>query len=149
MHNDSLQLLLIHLRNSSTVSTILPSTPGAGLGAARYALWTFAPPTSDPAADSTSHRTPDLAPFSERATLNSVMLPQTVDTIENATGFLGAIPVDPVRGEVAAGIELPPLSVSFVCYSSAGLPQTSQHRLHSEVAAPRGTGRVDGSGRAR
>eukprot|EP01044_Picomonas_judraskeda_P012919 COSAG03_NODE_1902_length_3376_cov_19.626488_5_plen_61_part_00 len=56
-------------------------------------------------------------PFATDVLLNGHLLPDTVDAAASgsALGFLEHIPVKPLTGR--ANIELPPVSITFLCYS--------------------------------
>lgn len=96
-----LQLVLLNLNNgTSTVS--LPSSE-AGTG---FAAWTLTPAGGDP--------------FSVAAVLNGAALPTVVDVSggTDPRSFLGRIVQPAFTGSVAAGITLPGLSSTFVCYTA-------------------------------
>jgi len=90
------QLLIINLYNTTNVMALL-----ALGGATQFAAWTLTPPAE--------------GAFSMRVRLQEELLRDIVDAATNATGFLGVIPVPPVLGRTADGIELPALSVTFAC----------------------------------
>lgn len=119
-----LQLLLINLDDLTNLSVALPTvstddtTPPMGAAAMPLAAWTLSPPVVAPAQAGTQNPA-QVQPFSKRVRLNGELLPDTVDISKpGGVGFLGVIPVDAQHGEVAAGIVLPPVSVTFVCYAT-------------------------------
>ena len=103
------QLLLINLSPAST------STVRLDMCERGYSAWLLSPPSN-------SSRGAD--PFSDRIYLNGHLLPNLVDGKENhdddpdavsPVHFLENIPVAAVTSNTCT-IELPPLSVVFVCY---------------------------------
>ena len=101
----AVQLLLLNLHNTTNVTAHIATTH-----ALAYTAWTLSPP-----------RTADgggIDPFSHRTLLNGQLLPDTISG--GKAPFLEEIPVAARQGEVADGIVLPPLSVSFVCVGWQG-----------------------------
>ena len=119
-----LQLLLINLDDLQPVTVALPKPPTSGHAAAAaatsFSAWTLSPPTgADTRAAAAAGTAAPLQPFSKRVRLNGALLPDSVDTSSPAgTDFLGAIPAPARHGALSAGIVLPPVSVSFVCYGA-------------------------------
>jgi len=97
------QLLLLNLLNA-TVSVALP----APAGAPRFAAWSLVPA---PGAGGGA--------FGTRAALNGATLPPAVDVrAGDPHTFLDGIVQPPVRGTAAGGVQLPPLSTTFLCYGA-------------------------------
>jgi hypothetical protein len=97
----ALSLLLLNLENSSSTAVALPP-PEAGGGA--YAAWTLTAAGGDP--------------FARGAELNGAALPLVVDQAHiDPSTFLQRIVQAPLRAPVAAGVLLPPLSTTFLCYA--------------------------------
>lgn len=94
-----LQLLLINLRNTTAAVALPASQPAKG----RYALWALAPSA--------------VTALSDAATLNSLPLPGRIDVQAGAPAFLERIATPEVSGAVAEPLSLPPLSISFLCYT--------------------------------
>ena len=96
-----IQLLLLNLANA-TSSVTLPVVAG---GPTSYAAWSLAP-------------TPSGGAFGTGALLNGLLLQDGIDVSKaDPRGYLQQIVQPAVTGSVgAAGIVLPPLSSTFVCY---------------------------------
>jgi hypothetical protein len=101
---DAVQFLLINLENATSVRATFP---GPAQRTDEYVAWILSPPSAEGQID----------PFSTRVRLNGVLLPDIVDVQEADPRFLEAISVAGMRGKVAGGIELPPLSVAFMCFA--------------------------------
>ena len=129
----SKQLLLVNLSPEDT-STVKLASCSSG-----YHAWVLAPPPSNATDSPTSSSPPASAasssasfvsnassassssskvdPFSKRVQMNGKLLPNRVDVDGGGaapSSFLGTIPVDAMTGPCS--IDLPPLSVAFVCY---------------------------------
>jgi hypothetical protein len=92
------QLLLINLATAPATAALPSAAPGAG-----YAAWSLTPVGGDP--------------FAAAAELNGARLPTVLDVVNGGdpAAAFGDIAVPPVTGAAAAGVALPPMSISVVC----------------------------------
>jgi len=97
--SSNMQLLLLNLRNETSLQVTLPPAPN------HFSAWLVSPQAGNP--------------LGSQALINSVPAPGVIDvSTADPAAFLRGIIWPPISGEVAGGITLPPLTTAFLCYLS-------------------------------